>query len=125
MHSKAHECRIFEVVYPHLLYILKFLNDAKQGTSSQSKTSYFSSENNSVIVNSYINEASYLDPTTPQLRIGETTHQDCIRNIRDSRKASKDLLLPLGDKLNKNSTKTSSYLLVGLQKLAWIPMLDT
>jgi hypothetical protein len=85
---------IFEVAYPHLLHILKFLNDAKPGTSSQSKASYFSSDNNSVIVNMYRTKASDPDPATPQPGIGETTHPDCRRNIRDSRKVPEDLLLP-------------------------------
>jgi uncharacterized membrane protein YbjE (DUF340 family) len=43
-----------EVAYPCLLYILMFLNGAKLGMSSQSKTSYFLSKNNLVIVNMYI-----------------------------------------------------------------------
>jgi hypothetical protein len=94
MHSQAPERRIYEVTYPHLLHILKFLNGAKPGMLSQSKASYCSSDNISVIVNMYRNEASDPDPATPQSGIGETTCPDCRRNIRDSRKAPEDLFLP-------------------------------
>jgi hypothetical protein len=65
-----------------------------------------------MIVNRYKNEASDLDPATPQPGIGETIPQTIeeIPKIRET--VPGVFLLPPRDKLKKNAANTSSCLLV-------------